>query len=104
MLPLSSPAEILSLSIRSGIMLVEAQMVIGMRMMGMMGMWRVPRSENSRMVTEKVQAMQAAGVAAASAAMTGKSPAAAIEHALKPIQRRTRANAKRLGRPGPGKP
>jgi hypothetical protein len=104
MFPVSSPAELFSLSIRSGFLLVEAQMVIGMRMLGLLGMWRVPPSENTRMVTEKVQAMQAAGIAAASATMAGKSPAAAMEHALKPIQRRTSANAKRLGRRGPGKP
>ena len=103
MFPVSTPAEILRLSMRSAQMLTEAQMVIGMRMMGMFGMWRVSPSENSRMVTEKMAAMQAAGRAATSAAMSGKSPAAAMDHALKPIQRRTSANVKRLGQRGPGK-
>jgi hypothetical protein len=56
-----SPFEAMRLSMRTGMMLAEANMVIGMRMLGMAGMWRVQPSENRRMVAEK----QAAGAEAA---------------------------------------
>ncbi len=99
-----TPSEMMRLSLRTGFMLVEAQMVIGMRMMGMMGMWRVTPGENARMVSEKVSALQASGLAASRAALAGKSAAVVADHALKPIRRRTSANVKRLARRGPGKP
>lgn len=99
-----TPIQMMSLSIRTATMLAEAQMVIGMRMLGMAGMWRVLPSENARMVSEKVSAVQDATLAATRAALQGKSPATIAEHALKPIRRRTSANAKRLTRRGPGTP
>jgi hypothetical protein len=99
-----NPAEILRLQITFGLMLAEAQMVIGMRLMGMAGMWRVAPSENARMVSEKLAAAQEASRAATRAAMQGKSAAIIADHALKPIRRRTSANAKRLARRGPGTP
>ena len=103
MFALSTPAEMIRLTMRSSMMLAEANIVIAMRLMGMAGVWSVTPSENGRMVSEKMSAMQAAGRAATSAAMSGKSPAAAMDAALKPIQRRTSANAKRLAKRGPGK-
>jgi hypothetical protein len=99
-----SPLEVLQLQFRFGLMLAEAQMVIGMRMLGMAGLWRVTPSENARMVSEKLIAAQDVGVAATLAALQGKSPTIIAEHALKPIRRRTSMNAKRLVRRGPGKP
>jgi hypothetical protein len=99
-----SPAELLALQIRTGMMLAEAQMVIGLRMMGMAGLWRVAPSENTRMVTEKAAALQDAAAAATRAALRGAGPAAIADAALKPIRRRTRANAARLARRGPKTP
>jgi hypothetical protein len=99
-----TPIQMMSLSIRTATMLAEAQMVIGMRMLGMAGMWRVTPSENTRMVNEKLAAAQESAFAATRAALLGKSPATIAEHALKPIRRRTSANAKRLTRRGPGTP
>ena len=99
-----TPIQMMSLSIRTATMLTEAQMVIGMRMLGMAGMWRVSPSENARMVSEKVSAVQDAALAATRAALQGKSPVTIAEHALKPIRRRTSANAKRLTKRGPGTP
>ncbi len=104
MYPMMTPAQMISLSLKTGIMLAEAQMVIGMRMMGMMGLWRVTRSENARMSSEKVSALGQSALAVSQAIMTGKSPAAVAEVALKPIRRRTSSNVKRLARRGPGKP
>jgi hypothetical protein len=97
-----SPAQMMTLSLRLGFMLAEAQMVMAMRMMGMAGLWRVPPSENARMVSEKLVAAQQSATAATRAAMQGKPPAAIADQALKPIRRRTSANVKRLARRGPG--
>ncbi|GAB1363211.1 Antifreeze protein, type I [Rhodobacter sp.] len=98
---LPSPGDTLALSVRTGMMLVEAQMVIGMRMLGMMGLWRVAPTENSRMLTEKLAAGSEATIAASKAVLAGKSPVAVAEAALKPVRRRTRANTGRLAWRGP---
>lgn len=98
-----SPAEIYRLWLGTGLMLAEAQMVIGMRMLGMFGLWRVTPGENRRMVAEKLAAAAEAGLAASRAAATGRSPAQIGAQALKPVRRRTGANLRRLSRRGPGK-
>ncbi|WP_128516268.1 antifreeze protein [Tabrizicola thermarum] len=99
-----TPLQMMTLSIRTATMLAEAQMVIAMRLLGMAGMWRVSPSENARMVSEKMDAVQQSAFSATRAVMQGKSPAAIADVALKPISRRTSANAKRLARRGPGTP
>ncbi|MCU0904581.1 MAG: antifreeze protein [Tabrizicola sp.] len=104
MRPLFNPAEIIRLQFRFGLMLAEAQMVIGMRMMGLAGMWRVTPTENARMVSEKLAAAQESAFAATRAVLQGRSPAIVADHALKPIRRRTSANTRRLARRGPGTP
>lgn len=104
MYPMMTPAQMISLSLKTGMMLMDAQMVIGMRMMGMAGLWRVHPSENARMSSEKVSAIGQSAVAASTAMLTGKSAAQVAEAALKPIARRTKSNVKRLAARGPGKP
>jgi hypothetical protein len=104
MYPILNPAEVIRLSIQTSLMLAEAQMVIGMRMMGMMGLWRVLPSENRRMSSEKLSAVGEVAIATSHALLTGKHPAHVAEAALKPIRRRTSSNVKRLARRGPGKP
>ncbi len=100
----TTPADAIRLSMQMGTMLAEAQMVIAMRTFGMMGLWRVGRSENTQMVQEKVAAAQDAAMAAGKAMMAGANPTTIAGAALKPIARRTAANAKRLSRLGPGHP
>jgi hypothetical protein len=51
-----------------------------------------------------MDAVQQSAISATRAAMQGKSPAVIADHALKPIRRRTSANAKRLALRGPGTP
>jgi hypothetical protein len=94
----------IALSMKTGMMLMEAQMVIGMRMMGMAGLWRVLPSENARMSSEKVSAIGEVAFGTGRAIMTGASPAKIAEAALKPVARATKSNVKRLARRGPGKP
>ncbi|WP_295071500.1 antifreeze protein [Tabrizicola sp.] len=104
MYPIMTPTQMIDLSMKTGMMLVEAQMVIGMRMMGMAGFWRVLPSENARMSSEKVSAVSASAFATSRAIMSGKSPALIAEAALRPVARTTKSNVKRLARRGPGKP
>jgi hypothetical protein len=104
MYPMMTPAQMISLSLKTGMMLMEAQMVIGMRLMGMAGLWRVLPSETSRMSSEKVSALGQSAIATSQAIMTGKPPSFIAEAALKPIARRTKSNVKRLAARGPGKP
>ena len=104
MYPMMTPAQMIELSMKTGMMLMEAQMVIGMRMMGMAGLWRVLPSENARMSSEKVSAMGEAALGTGRAIMSGASPAKIAEAALKPVARATKSNVKRLARRGPGKP
>jgi hypothetical protein len=102
--PFSTPAEMMRLTLRSAATMAEAQSVIAMRMAGMLGLWRVSPEENGRMLTEKLQAAQESGLAAARAAIAGHSPASVADKALSPYRRRTRANATRLTKRGPGSP
>lgn len=82
-------------------MMAEANWVIGMRMLGMMGMWNLGPREHQRMWSEKLHAAHASGTALAGAIMTGATPAGALEAAIRPIGRKTSANAKRLASRGP---
>ncbi|MEM8753061.1 MAG: hypothetical protein AAGF90_08800 [Pseudomonadota bacterium] len=82
----------------------EANMVIAMRMMGFAGWWATSPSEAERMVAEKRRAFTEAAFAAGRAAAKGAGPAAVTKAAMKPIRRKTKANAKRLARRGPGRP
>jgi len=102
--PMITSTQMIRLSLQTGMMLMEAQMVIGMRLLGMAGLWRVQPSENARMSAEKVSAATEVAMATSHAIMARKSPTVIAEAALKPISRRTRSNVKRLARRGPGKP
>jgi hypothetical protein len=83
-------------------MAAEAQMVIALRMAGMAGFWPMGQAEGQRMVTEKMQAAMAASRAAVKAGMAGQGPADVAMAAMKPVRRRTRANAARLTRKATG--
>ncbi len=99
-----TPFETARLMFRYGNKMAEAQMVIGMRLWGMVGMWNVTGSENHRMVREKTDAMRINSFAVARAAMSGASPLRIAEAALNPVARRTGASVRRLSRRGPTKP
>lgn len=98
MSPFFNPSEAIRLSIRTAMMLHEAQMVVGLRLMSMAGMWSLAPSENHRMVKEKIEAACESGIAVSHAAMSGKRPAQVAEAALAPVARRTRSNVTRLSR------
>ena len=96
-----TPKQAMRLATQSTLMMVEAQRVIAMRVAGMAGNWKVNADEDTRMVTEKQQAMVAAGQAMIEATARGGSSGAVALAALKPIRARTRANNARLTKSGP---
>ena len=80
---------------------VEAQTVVGFRMMGLAGLWSVTKSENRRMVDEKFPAFAESAMSALFAGVRGMPPAAVMQAAVKPLRKRTRSNSRRLARRGP---
>lgn len=87
-------------AVEMGMMMVEAQSVIQMRMMGMAGLWSVAPTENSRMVTEKLEAMVKATTDAGNVTLRGGSPDEIAAAAIAPMRNATRANSKRLTKRG----
>lgn len=79
----------------------EAQTVITLRMLGMAGLWSVAKSENQRMLAEKLPAITEAMIAASLAGLQGQTPGQIAQATLRPIRRRTRQNFRRLTRRGP---
>ncbi len=102
--PLITPSDMVRLSIQSSMMLAEANMVIAMRLWGMAGMWKVTPGENKRMLDEKSTAAMKSGAAMARAMAAGHGPAVVAMAGLKPVRAKTRANAARLAKRGPGAP
>lgn len=81
----------------------ETQAVMGYRMMGMAGLWNIEPSERRLMVAEKPEAMVRSATAAARAMAKGQAPHQIVAAASKPLRSKTRANAARLAKRGPGR-
>jgi hypothetical protein len=79
-----------------GMVMVEAQNVINMRVMGMAGLWSVGPQENDLMVSEKLEAMTQAATDAGQVTLRGGSPDEIVAAAIAPVRNATRANSKRL--------
>ena len=99
-----TPFDLYYTSSRLWWLCAEASTVMTMRMMGMAGLWSVTKSENDRMVSEKSSAFLDSATAASIATMSGKRPDEVMNAAVKPLRRKTRANARRLGKRGPALP
>jgi hypothetical protein len=97
---LFTPMDYWANAMQVGWVIAEAQGVIAMRMMGAMGLWSVPKSENSRMLNEKIFAFVKGGTDASLAMLAGKSPDVVASLAIKPIRQATRSNHKRLTKRG----
>lgn len=78
-------------------LLVETQMVMAYRTLGMIGLWSVAPGENQRMVAEKAPAFAEAALAASRAAMAGRRPDEIVGAWMRPLRRKTRSNMRRLG-------
>ena len=77
---------------------IESQMVIGLRVAGMMGFIDQSPGEPFRMVAEKQAAMTESFYAIARTAGRGDSADRVISAGLRPYGKRTRANSRRLVR------
>lgn len=94
----SSPMAIWQSGFDAWRLLTEAQTVIALRMMGMAGLWTLSDGETTRMFTEKHQAFAQSALDGTRAAMRGAPPEAVLAAVVRPLGRKTSANAKRLGR------
>lgn len=81
---------------------LEAQTVIGLRIMGLAGLWAMPSSENLRMVSEKQAAFAAAAMAVGTALARGATATTVARRAMTPVRARTSANVRRLSRAAGG--
>ncbi|MCQ0971688.1 antibiotic ABC transporter [Paracoccus sp. TK19116] len=79
----------------------ESQMIIGLRMMGLLGLTNQSPGEPFRMVAEKQAAATESLFAMTEAASRGASADRVMSAALRPYRKRTRANSRRLGRKRP---
>ncbi|WP_424990154.1 antibiotic ABC transporter [Fluviibacterium sp. S390] len=76
----------------------EAQTVIAMRTLGMLGFWPMGLGENTQMIMEKPAAMVQAADEAMRATLQGLRPDQVLGAALEPIRACTQDNAHRLTR------
>jgi hypothetical protein len=98
----TNSADLANLSARAWGLWAETSMVVGMRMLGMAGLWAVRPDENLRMLAEKGPAFSDAALAGVAAAWAGKRPDQIAAATLAPLARKARANRRRLGKAGPG--
>ena len=82
----------------------EAQTVITLRTMGMLGLWNTGTGENQRMVSEKTEAFAQSARAAAGAIAKGQRPGQVAMAGMKALQRKTKSNVARLTKAGPKSP
>lgn len=102
--PQFDPMALWMLGFEYSRMMMEAQSVIAMRLMGMSGFWGMSRGEETRMVTEKQKAFMDSGLAMWKAALGSKAPEAVLRAGIKPLGRATSGNVRRLSRKGPRLP
>lgn len=98
------PADLLRLSLQTSLMAYQAQQVVSMRLLGLMGAWRTRQGEATRMLTEKLDAMGEAKDGIRQAVGQAKSPLVIAQAALAPYAARTSENHRDLSRRGPGWP
>lgn len=79
---------------------MEASAIVAMRMLGMMGLWGVKKSEVYDMIVEKPPAFTEAWIGGMAAALRGAAPDRVLAASLAPIGRQTRSNHRRLSRLG----
>jgi hypothetical protein len=91
-----TPFELSRLFMPSYQLFAEAQMVVSMRLAGMMGLWPVDTDETHRMITEKGPALMGAAMDAQTAAMAGQRFDEIMIAAITPLTGATRDNRVRL--------
>ncbi|KMK68363.1 hypothetical protein [Puniceibacterium sp. IMCC21224] len=97
----ATPIDLWDASLQMFYLTVETHAVVSMRLLGMAGLWNVTKSENSRMVDEKSDALMQSAANAVNATMTGARPDQVLASAIRPLRAKTRSNSKRLAKRGP---
>jgi hypothetical protein len=94
------PFDLGNLVLPSLELLAEAQMVVSMRLAGLMGVWPVGRDETHRMISEKGPALIGAASDAHGAAMAGRRLDEIMIAAITPLTDTARENRVRLSTRG----
>ena len=87
-----------SLSSQAALLSLEAQSVMALRFIRFAAGGPLARSETSRMITEKVQALGEAQTAAAIAAISGRNSRHVAKKVLGVYKKRVRGNRRRLAK------
>ena len=95
---LMTPFDFMAPALEASHIMAESQMVIGMRLAGMAGLWPMAETETERMLAEKLSAGMDSAHAALRSGMAGGNISEMAMAAMKPVRAKTRANAKRLQR------
>ena len=95
---LMTPYDFMAPMLEASQIMAELQVVIGMRLAGMAGLWPMAKSETERMLAEKLSAGMDSAHAALRSGMAGGNISEVALAAMKPVRAKTRANAKRLQR------
>jgi len=101
---MTTPMDTYKLGLEMMHLAAETQTVMTMRLLGMSGLWNVKPSENTRMVAEKPEAFAQSATAAMTSAMKGERPDQVMAAAVAPLRKKTKSNAARLAKRGPGIP
>lgn len=97
-----TPFDFLRPAMEASRIMMESQMVIGLRLSGMAGFWPMEQAETNRMVSEKMSAGVDAAHAALRSGMAGGSLPDMAMAAMKLVRQKTRSNARRLQRKATG--
>ncbi|MHA6346099.1 antifreeze protein [Roseivivax sp. CAU 1761] len=96
-----NPVDYWTASLQLGLLAVETQAVMAMRLWGMAGLWNVTGTENSVMVNEKPGALIDSAMSAVAAGLRGAPPDQIMLSAIRPLRNKTRSNSRRLAKRGP---
>ena len=99
--PAPSPLDLWQTASTFWTLAAEAQTVIALRTLGLMGLWNTGAAETERMVTEKTEAFAQAAQASVAALVRGERPDQVAMAGMKPLQRKTQQNVARLSKAGP---
>ena len=91
-----NPLALIALQTQAATLMLETQVVMTLRILGMAGILPSSKGENDRMVSEKGPAMIKAMTAGTAAAMAGKRPDQIMSAALAPLSSKVHSNRVRL--------
>ncbi len=93
---LMTPMDFIAPALEASHIMAESQMVIGLRLAGMAGLWPMAKAETDQMLAEKLSAGMDSAHAALRSGMAGGNISEVAMAAMQPVRATTRANAKRL--------